>query len=745
MAVRLLAILLMFTLLASSRKTGGSFLFAQTTGSISGKVIDEATGDPLPYVNIIVKGTSTGVSSGEDGTFRIDGLAPGTYTIVASLVGHVTREVPDILVAAGQLTTRTITLKDATVQLGDVTVYGASFRPERITEAPAAVSTLETSDIRLNSGEGQLPKLLESMPGVDIAQNGLYDFNINTRGFNSSLTRRLLVLLDGRDLSVVFLGAQEWNGLSVPVEDLGRIELVRGPGSALYGANAFNGVVNIVTPPPKQLVGTKLTIAGGELSTIRGDLRQAGIEGKWSYKANIGGFQGETWSVPRDSSFEYAGFNPLINLEVKSLNTGKVATMYGSARVDYDVDDHSVATAEGGMSQVENEVYITGIGRVQVTRAWKPWGRISYTNEHSNLQVWASGRNSREPQYSLSTGLPLYESSMSLQGDYQYHMTTASDRLFVTAGLSFRYQTIDTRGSLMLDTHRDNMSGAYAQLEYHFTDQFKGVAASRWDRSTLYSPQFSPKLAFVWSPHPDHSFRIGYNKAFQAPNYSELYLHVLHPTALLAYFGNDNLSVEKIDGLELGYKGIFKNTLFLTVDGYYNELYDFITDLLPGVNPAYHGQEIIDGKLRTVWSYGNSGKVTESGVEVGANYYLTDEWIVNGNYSLFDFTVVEQGSNDQILPNAPRDKLNGGITYRNPAGYEANVTVKYVPSYPWAAGIYQGPILAYTLVNVAASYKFNPNLQFSLNVSNLLDRRHYEIFGGSLLGRRAIGTLTVTR
>ncbi len=742
--LRVLTVVALLTMFEASRKTGGAPLLAQSTGSITGKVVDEATGEPLPFVNIVIKGTTLGTASSDEGTFIITGLAPGTYTIVASLVGHFTREVPEVPVTAGASTTRTILLKDATVQLGDVTVYGASFRPERITEAPAAVSTLEPADIKLNAGEGQLPRLLEAMPGVDIAQNGLYDFNINTRGFNSSLNRRLLVLLDGRDLSVVFLGAQEWNGLTVPVEDLGRIELVRGPGSALYGANAFNGVVNIVTPAPKQIVGTKLTLAGGELSTLRGDLRQAGVAGKWSYKANLGGFQGDTWSVPRDSSFEYAGFNPLINREVIPLNPGKVSALYGSGRIDYDLDDHTVATAEGGMSQVENEVYITGIGRVQVTRAWKPWGRISYTNEHSNFQVWASGRNSREPQYSLSTGLPLYEKSLSLQGDYQYHFTAMADRLFLTGGLSFRYQTIDTRGTLMVDTHRDNTTGLYAQLEYHFSDQFKTVAATRWDRSTLYSPQLSPKVAFVWSPHPDHSFRISYNRAFQAPNYSELYLHVLHPTQLLAYFGNENLTVEKINGFELGYKGIFGNSLFLTVDGYYNTLYDFITDLLPGVNPAYRGQEIIDGKLRTVWSYGNSGKVTESGVEVGANLYLSDEWILNGNYSLFDFTVVEQGSNDQILPNAPRHKLNGGLTFRHPSGVEANVTVKYVPSFPWAAGIYQGPILAYTLIDVAASYRLTRNVQFSFNASNVLDRRHYEIFGGSLLGRRAIGTMTVT-
>lgn len=728
------------------RLLAASQTLSQTNGSIEGRVLDDATAGPLPFVNVVVEGTPYGAASDEEGKFSIANVPPGTYTIAASLIGHLPREIFGVEVRSGEATWKTISLKDEAVQLGAVEVYGASFRRERITEAPAAVTILEPAEIKLNAGSGQLPRLVEAMPGVDIAQNGLYDFNINTRGFNSSLTRRLLVLLDGRDLAIVFLGSQEWNGLSVPVEDLGRIELVRGPGSALYGANAYNGVVNITTPSPRQIVGTKLTLAAGELNTLRGDLRHAAVSGKFSYKVNVGRSQGNTWSVRRDSSLEYQDPLRFLHSEVRPLNTGKVASTYGSIRADYEIDTNAVATAEGGITQVENEVYVTGIGRVQVTRALKPWGRVSYTNAHSNVQVWASGRSSREPQYSLSTGLPIYEGSSTVQGDYQYHTPALADRLFLTAGASFRYQTVDTRGSAMLDKHRDNMSGLYGQVEYKITGQLKAVAAARWDRSTLHSDQISPKAALVWSPSGGHSFRLTYNSAFQSPNYSELFLHIVDPdpSKQLAYLGNSNLSVEKIQGFEIGYKGIFGRSLFLTVDSYYNELRDFITDLTPGVNPAYHGQEIIDGKLRTVWSYGNAGRVEEWGTEVGANYYLSNELSLNANYAWFNFNILEASANDVLTPNAPTNKLNGGMTYRSARGYEASVTVKYVPSFDWAAGIYQGRILAYTLVDIAGSYSVTPTVQVGLNVSNLLNRVHYEIFGGSLLKRRAIGTLTLT-
>ncbi len=683
--------------------------FAQPTGAIRGIVLDASSGSPLADVNIVLKGTTLGAAADREGKFIIANVPPGRYVLSALAVGYETAEVPNVSVRANDTTSETIRLKESSIPVGEVVVYGASLRRERITEAPAAVSTIESGEITLNSGQGQVPKLLEMVPGIDISQNGLFDFNVNTRGFNSSLNRRLLVLLDGRDLAIVFLGAQEWNGLSVPAEDLGRIEIVRGPGSALYGANAFNGVLNIISPTPRQTPGTKFTLAAGELNTVRGDLRQAGAFDKWSYKLNIGRSQADTWSVPRDTSqarpFEYEGFNPFLNLEVRRLNTNAVTSTYGSARVDYEVNRRAFAVAEAGLTQVENEVYITGIGRVQVTRALKPWGRVNYSDDHSSAQLWASGRDSREPQYSLSTGLPLHERSLTLQGDYQYHFSPFNEKLFMTTGLSYRYQTIDTRGTLMLDDHKDNVSGLYAQIEYRFSDYIKAVAASRWDRSTLYASQFSPKTALVWTPDHDHSFRLTFNRAFQAPNYSELFLYVLHPSRALAYLGNDNLTVERINGYEFGYKGIFRRALFVTLDGYYNELSDFITDLTPGVNPAYHGQENIGGVLRTVWSYGNAGKVTESGFELGLNYFLSDSWVLDANYSFFDFQILEQSVNSELLPNTPKHKLNGGFTFRQGNQLEVGLSVKYVPSFDWAAGIYAGRILAYTLVNLTARYR----------------------------------------
>jgi iron complex outermembrane receptor protein len=690
-------------------------------------------------------------------------------------------------VGAGLSVSVNAELEAAEISLAAVSVYAASLRQERITEAPAAVSVIEPQDIKLNGGSGQLPRLLESEPGVDIVQSGMQDFNINTRGFNSSLNRRLLVLMDGRDLAVAFLGAQEWNGLSVPLDDLGRLELVRGPGSALYGPNAFNGVINIGTPAPRDVLGTKFSYSMGELNLVRADLRQAALLGNgWSYKANVGISSSQTWSKSRTAAdtnahgeFEYDGLRKS-GIEARPLDTDPLRSIYGSARVDYNYSENSVATFEGGLTQVENELFVTGIGRVQVTKALKPWARISMGTGNLNINIWGEGRNSIEPQYSLASGAPLEEKSEIYHAEAQYNFEPIADELRIIFGASHRYYHVDTDSTLMAAEHYDNTSGLFGQAEYAPSSVIKFVAATRWDRSTLHTDQVSPKGAIVWTPSANHSLRATVNRAFQVPNYSEFFLQADAGTANLPFFrtpsnptgetpilarGNAANTVETIVGYELGYKGIYLNDrFFFSLDAYYNRAENFVTDLLQGVNPAYPfllppgfpagladlarqavpGLTLINGQPAIVLSYTNAGKVDEQGTETGINFYATDELLVSGSWTWYDFIVKEQQAGDVLLPNAPKHKFSFGATWRSRAGYEIGINGRNIQPFHWSAGVYDGDIPAYTLVNVSAGYQITQNVRLGATVSNALDHKVYEIFGGSVIGRQAIGTFTLT-
>ncbi len=282
---------------------------SQAAGRVQGRVTSAETGKAIPGVNVVVKGTTLGAATDFEGRYAIPRVPPGTYTLVISAVGYQMVEKTDVWVSEGETTTEDVDLAIETIQMGDILVTAASLRPERITDAPAAVTVITAREIELESKHGQIPLILDAQPGVDIVQSGMYDFNVNARGFNSTLNRRVLVLLDGRDLAIPILSVQEWTSVPIPPEDMKRVEFVRGPGSALYGANAYNGVINIMSASPRDVIGTRVTVGGGELNTVRADVRHAGASGPWSYKLNFGRVQSGTWSEGRVDQVEYTGLD----------------------------------------------------------------------------------------------------------------------------------------------------------------------------------------------------------------------------------------------------------------------------------------------------------------------------------------------------------------------------------------------------------------------------------------------------
>jgi outer membrane receptor protein involved in Fe transport len=540
------------------------------------------------------------------------------------------------------------------------------------------------------------------------------------------------------------------------------------------------------------MLGTKITAGVGELSTYRTDIRYSGETGHFSYRINAGGVSGKTFSKSRTTSitgsrtqdlinaatdgyfqnsinnnqtFEYDGFSALNN-EVVPLNPNPVAQFYLAGRLDHEYESGGNTTVEAGVSQVENEVIVTGIGRVQVQRARRPFARLSYSDYGINVNLWSQSRINMAPEISLSTGLDLVQDANITQGEFQFSRLFLDDRLFLVGGFSHRLISIDTKNTLMIGSRDDNTSGIYGQAEYRFTPEFKTVVAGRFDRSTLHESFFSPKVALVFTPFANHTFRATYNKAFQAPNYSELYLYVNHPyrgfttffgsaTTGLVYRGNDKLNVEKIDGYEIGYNGVINKQLFITLDLYYNQLKDFISDLGAGFNSKLSSPSLIVRKsYRTgndtsfshaVWSYKNVGEVNEYGYEIGVNYYLSDEFIIDANYSTFKFEISKidnPADKAQIQSNSPEWKGNIGVTYQNKDKYDIALKLKYIPPYYWSAGVYSGPILAYALVNLSGNYQVSKELSLSMSISNLLNRSHYQIFGGSMIGRRSVLTAT---
>ena len=202
---------------------------------------------------------------------------------------------------------------------------------------------------------------------------------------------------------------------------------------------------------------------------------------------------------------------------------------YGSARLDYYADNGAVLTLDGGASQVQNEIFVTGIGRVQVAKAIKPYIRAAVAHDRYNVFGYWHSRTSLEPQFSLQSGLPIEERSDIFHVEGQTNWNFLQDRGRVVDRRLGRNTRVNTSGTLMNlanDDRSDNLYSVYGQVEYKLVPQLRVVGALRWDDGDLIDRQFSPKGALVYSPNENHSFRFSVNRAFQTPNYSEFFLQV---------------------------------------------------------------------------------------------------------------------------------------------------------------------------------------------------------------------------
>ena len=832
------ALLLASASLALAPATPASRAQAQgvRTATISGRVTSAARGAPLAGISVVVRGTRGAVTDG-DGRYSIAGVPTGADTIEFRWLGYrPRREV--LTLAVGETRRLDVALEAAVVSLGEVLVTAASRAPERVVDAPAAVSVAEPARVREMAGTGQMPLLVADLPGVHAPQSGINDFSVNARGFNTTTNRRLLVLVDGRDVSVPLLGNQDWPVVSA-IEDGTRVELLRGPGSALYGANAFSGVLAINTPSVREALGTRLSVTAGELATRRVDARQAGLFGdrRFGYRIAGGYAQSQSWDVSRtnlgDLAREYdeAGVTvapsqvPAPGYEVLALfgQTKQGAfglpgaasgtpdpsrTSYGSGRVDYYARTGSYVTVEGGLSHLENVVGLNSTGRAESENVNLPWARLAWTGDQFSLGAWYSGRAGRS--LSLAAGTRARDTDGTLHVEGQVNRHFASGRGRVVVGGSVRHTTVNSHGTLLdpaEDGRTDRFDALFEQVDFTIAPKLTLIVGSRLDEGTLHDNQFSPKVGLVFAPHEGQSLRFTLNRGFLTPSALERFLYfpagppldlsqleaglrasplgpalagvpngTLFTTSSavpILGIGNPNKKAERVNGMEMGYKGAI-GSAFVTADLFYSRISDFGTGVLPGVNPAFAQwtapaaipdaargaveaavkqalgtgiTRLSNGSTAYVLSAGNAGEAREWGGELSAGAHLTNAVRVDANYTYYDFKL-KQGSfaaGDSILPNTPANTANISATYERDQGIRLRVGLRLDERYSWRSGLWGGTVPASQTVDLNAGHPIGDQLRFDLVATNLFDQRRFHLFGGSVVGRRVLATVTWRR
>lgn len=471
----------------------------------------------------------------------------------------------------------------------DVVVSPAK-HAQPIDESAASVTVL-THDEIMASGYDNLGDLMRLVPGADVFRVSPSEVAVGLRGGSDLGGENLLVLVDGRDAALPGEDVPVWMGMPLDLDSIERIEIVRGPASTLYGANAFQGVVNIVTrPASKKPVSAEATVRAASASTASADLRVSGTRGRLTYWAS-GGY------------LERAPLDDPLNVQLTNLR--------GRARVGWRGKGDLQATLEIGDSQGSG-VLATALGPAPTDISW-PYllGRLSIGRTRVLLsleQTDFAGHLGSDLLLPQSGGLP----AMTLARLSGVDLTTRSgeldvqqtlepfhgDRLILGAsGWLLRHtsksvvtcpktsdpQTFDPSKCtpLALDEVR---AGIYAQDEWRITGDLIATAGLRFDWNSIHpEPGISPRLALVWRASASQVFRISAGRAYRKPAAFEAYVHFVPdipssvPTDVaqrVRYLlgeevGNPALANATSTSVEIGWRGRFLGSkLTATVDAY---------------------------------------------------------------------------------------------------------------------------------------------------------------------------------
>ena len=741
------------------------------TGRISGTVTDSARA-VLPGTQVTVIGTRyTGVTD-PSGRFSISGIPAGTYDVRVQRLGQKAQIVNGVNVTAGGDTQLNVSLASVPLSLGGV-VVSASRRAEKITDAPATITRIDAAAIQNTVGNSFAPALKE-VKGIDFIQVGVTAVAVNARGFNSAFNNRMLMMEDNRIAVLPENGLPVGGFTPIPKVDLAGIEVLVGPGSALYGPDASNGVLTLSTKDPREYPGTILEAAGGVRNFVDIQGRHAGVTstGRLGYKIS-----GEYQQAKDFSNVNYyapvTGTTPVKEVSA-DWNTD---VMRGSGSLVYYMPKLSRLELTGGASK-SNGIGQTSVGRNQL----KDWqyrvGQLKFTHPNWFGQAYItqslSGDTYQLNAYSQNRArYPLLsDDSVRHLSDFPAEgrlMAAELQNTFVvnqlnglrlTWGGQYRHDIVSSKRQWLVDrkTGKDittDQKGVYGQAELPIVPQLRFVGAARYDNHDRYDPQWSPKAALLFTPIQDQTFRVTWNRAFKSPSVLQYGFFFPDFSAGIGVFGNPNgyliknaagdvvrtiapIEPERNTTWELGYKGVLADRFFMDITGYHSTFKKFMSPLVVIANfltppaqggPTYAfdaktGEKLVGstGGPQIPLTYYNVGDAKIYGTDIGLKFLLTPTVALNGTASFQKLdTVIAVTATDPkeaTAFNSPTTKFNVGMDFANLYANQlrGSFTVRYVNGYHFLSGVNNGKIPTFSTFDFTAGYKL-PFSGTSLNLS----------------------------
>ena len=610
-------------------------------------------------------------------------------------------------------------------------VTSVSKKSEKLSDTTAAVFVITADDIR-RAGARTIAEALRMAPGIQVSRVDADKWTVSARGFNDTFSNKLLVLIDGRSVYTPLYSGVYWDVQDTMMEDIDRIEIIRGPGATLWGANAVNGVINIITKTAQETQGPLVTMGTGTHETYDTGMRfgdRLGTDGAWRIYAKANN---------RHS------FDPVVG--DSDLDSWRSAR--GGFRMDLDIDIRDTVTLQSDIYQEQKEQMLD----LPETLTQPALGPQHYTGKASGMDLLARWRRAYGDTSDMTLQIyydkterkeiVLEEVRDTVDFDFQHRFQlTASQE--VIWGVGYRHTQDETEEgqsiSITPDNRTDQVFSGFVQDEFTLKPNTWWLTmGSKFEHNDYTGYEIQPNIRLRWKPGPQQTAWAAVSRAVRTPSRGEHdfrsefdvqrvtlpYPPYTSTTYLGAFLGNKTFDSETLTAYELGYRLAPSNRLSIDLAAFYNE-YDDLRTFEPRPEAAFAETDPLPPHIVVPYDVDNKMEGKTFGVELVTVWHPLSFWKLTTGYSWLYMHLQTDPDSSAPFPEeeagfSPVNQIQLRSALDLTHGWSLDTELYYVDE------LSDLDIPAYTRLDIRLGWQLRTDLELSLNVENLLDDRHLE-------------------
>lgn len=602
--------------------------------------------------------------------------------------------------------------------LMDMQVTSVAKKAQRVSEAAAAVYVVTQEDIR-RSGATSIADALRLVPGLDVAQMNGAEWAISARGFNGGFANKLLVLVDGRTVYTPFFSGVHWDTVDVVLEDIDRIEVIRGPGGAIWGANAVNGVINVITMSARETQGGLVTASAGNTQRVQSEVRYGGALGRSAYYRVFGKFTDNAPTAGAD------GFNNFDSLSQE--------------RVGFRIDG---TAANNDVYRLQGEAYTGKAGEVLVSPINAPFRAERFGVGGGDLMgswqhVFRDGSDATAQayydDYHRSQGLAnITIQTIDLDLEYHRHLFSRHE---VTFGGSARLVQPNLKYNPYLQWTKEHeaytLGSLFAQDEITLKpDKLRVTLGTKYETTNYTTDNFQPSVRLLWTPTRRQSVWTAVSRAVRNPSYTDQGMDLLYGVGqgpfnlpvTVTLFGRPTLQPETVLAYEAGYRVQANKRLSVDLASFFNRYQHlFITQPLdPTLTLSGDSPGLVLPNQYTNFMHG-----TTKGLEASVKWKVRPTWELAGSVTLLQMELdPEIPMTIDILHLAAGDSPTHQFQLRSHLNLPRRL--EFDTAAYWVSALPAQSVPAYTRVDARLGWFVSEQVSLSVNGQNLTSSTHPE-------------------